>query len=107
MSNFDIMKRAQEMQKKLQDIHEQVALMEITGQSGGGLVKVKLTGRYFAKQVTLDPNVLKEERSVIEDLIAAAINDASDKVEKALREKMSGLAGMQLPAEFGGTGEGG
>jgi DNA-binding YbaB/EbfC family protein len=93
----EIMKRAQEMQKKLQDIQKQVAEMEVIGQSGGGMVKIVMTGQHYAKKVTLDPNLLKEEKSVIEDLIAAAINDATDKIEKNLREKMGGLAGIKLP----------
>ncbi len=97
----EIMKRAQDMQKKLQDIQKQVAEMEITGQSGGGMVKIVMTGQHYAKKVTLDPNLLKEEKQIIEDLIAAAINDATDKIEKALRDKMGGLAGMKLPDEFG------
>lgn len=98
----DIMKRAQEMQKKLQDIQKQVAEMEVTAQSGGGVVKVVMTGQHYAKKVTLDPNLLKEDKSIIEDLIAAAINDATDKIERNLREKMGGLAGMKLPDGFGG-----
>lgn len=93
----EIMKRAQEMQKKLQDIQKQVAEMEVIGQSGGGMVKIVMTGQHYAKKVTLDPNLLKEEKSVIEDLIAAAINDATDKIEKNLRDKMGGLAGIKLP----------
>ena len=93
----DIMKRAQEMQKKLQDIQKQVAEMEVTGQSGGGVVKIVITGQHYAKKVTLDPNLLKEEKAIIEDLIAAAINDATDKIERSLRDKMGGLAGMKLP----------
>lgn len=93
----DIMKRAQEMQKKLQDIQKQVAEMEVSGQSGGGVVKVTMTGQHYAKKVVLDSNLLKEEKSVIEDLIAAAINDATDKIERNLRDKMGGLAGMKLP----------
>jgi nucleoid-associated protein EbfC len=97
----EVMKRAQEMQKKLQEIQKQVAEMEITGQSGGGMVRITVTGQHYAKKVVLDQNVLKEDRSVIEDLIAAAINDATDKVEKALRDKMGGLAGMQLPEDLG------
>lgn len=97
----EIMKRAQEMQKKLQDIQKQVAEMEITGQSGGGVVKVVITGQHYAKKVTLDPNLLKEEKSIIEDLIAAAINDATDKIERNLRDKMGGLAGVKLPDGFG------
>ncbi|MBV9575051.1 MAG: YbaB/EbfC family nucleoid-associated protein [Gammaproteobacteria bacterium] len=97
----DIMKRAQEMQKKLQDIQKQVADMEVTGQSGGGVVKVTMTGQHYAKKVTLDPSLLKEEKSILEDLIAAAINDATDKIERSLRDKMGGLAGIKLPEGFG------
>lgn len=93
----EIMKRAQEMQKKLQDIQKQVAEMEVTGQSGGGIVKVTMTGQHYAKKVALDANLLKEEKSIIEDLIAAAINDATDKIEKSLRDKMGGLSGMKMP----------
>jgi DNA-binding YbaB/EbfC family protein len=93
----EIMKRAQEMQKRLQDIQKQVSEMEMTGQSGGGMVKIVMTGQHYAKKVTLDPNLLKEEKSIIEDLIAAAINDATDKIEKNLRDKMGGLAGIKLP----------
>ncbi len=97
----EIMKRAQEMQKKLQDIQKQVADMEIVGQSGGGMVKIVMTGQHYAKKVTLDTNLFKEEKSVIEDLIAAAINDATDKIEKSLRGKMSGLAGgINMPDGF-------
>jgi len=96
----EIMKRAQEMQKKLQDIQKQVAEMEITGQSGGGVVKIVMTGQHYAKKVTLDPNLLKEEKSIMEDLMAAAINDATDKIEKGLRDKMGGLAGIELPDGF-------
>jgi DNA-binding YbaB/EbfC family protein len=98
----EIMKRAQEMQKKLQDIQKQVAEMEIIGQSGGGVVKIVMTGQHYVKKTTLDPNLLKEEKSIIEDLIAAAINDATDKIEKGLRDKMGGLAGIKLPEGFGG-----
>ncbi len=93
----EIMKRAQEMQKKLQDIQKQVAEMEVIGQAGGGVVKVTMTGQHYAKKVVLDNSLLKEEKSIIEDLIAAAINDATDKIEKNLRDKMGGLAGMKMP----------
>lgn len=96
----EIMKRAQEMQKKLQDIQKKVSETEINGQSGGGVVKIVMTGQHYAKKVTLDPNLLKEEKSIIEDLIAAAINDATDKIERSLRDQMSGLAGMKLPDEL-------
>src|SRR5579862_312348 len=93
----DLMKKAQEMQKKMQEIQKQVSEMEVTGQSGGGLVKIIMTGQHIAKRVTLDPSLMKEEKSIVEDLIAAAINDAADKVEKGTREKMSALTGIKMP----------
>lgn len=101
----EIMKRAQEMQKKLQDIQKQVADMEIIGQSGGGVVKITMNGQHYAKKVALDHNLLKEEKAIIEDLIAAAINDATDKIEKNLRDKMGGLAGMKMPEGLGDSNE--
>lgn len=100
----EIMKNAQEMQKKLQAIQKEVAEMEVIGQSGGGAIKITITGQHYAKKVSLDSTVLKEEKSVIEDLIAAAINDATDKIERGLREKMGGFAGMKLPDGLGGSG---
>ena len=96
----ELMKKAQEMQKKMQDIQKQVAEMEVTGQSGGGLVKVVMTGQHMAKRVTLDASLMKEEKSIVEDLIAAAINDAATKIEKGTREKMSSLTGIKLPDGF-------
>ncbi|OAI48581.1 nucleoid-associated protein [Gammaproteobacteria bacterium SCGC AG-212-F23] len=96
----DLMKKAQEMQKKMQEIQKQIAEMEVVGQSGGGLVKVTMTGQHYAKRVSIDPSVLKEEKSILEDLIAAAINDAADKIEKGTREKMTALTGIKLPDGF-------
>jgi DNA-binding YbaB/EbfC family protein len=96
----DLMKKAQEMQKKMQEIQKQIADMETIGQSGGGLVKITMTGQHFAKRVTLDPALLTEEKAIIEDLIAAAINDAADKIEKGTRDKMTGLSGIKLPEGF-------
>lgn len=97
----EIMKRAQEMQQKLQNIQKQVSEMEISGQAGGGMVKIILNGQHYAKKVHLDQNLLKEEKTIIEDLIAAAINDATDKIERNLRDKMGGLAGLKLPDDLG------
>ena len=91
----EIMKRAQDMQKKLQEIQKQVTEMEIIGHAH--MVKITLNGQHYAKKVTLDANLLKEDKTVIEDLIAAAINDATDKIEKQLRSKMGGLSGIDLP----------
>src|SRR5579864_1912083 len=96
----DLMKKAQEMQKKIQEIQKQIAEMEVIGQSGGGLVKIVMTGQHYAKRVTLDPSLMKEEKSIVEDLIAAAINDATGKIEKGTREKMGALAGIKLPEGF-------
>jgi DNA-binding YbaB/EbfC family protein len=101
----EIMKRAQDMQKKLQDIQKQVAEMEVIGQSGGGVAKITMTGQHYAKKVVLDHNLLKEEKSIIEDLVAAAINDATDKIERNLRDKMGGLAGIKLPDGLGDVGK--
>ena len=99
----EIMKRAQEMQKKLQDIQKKVAEMEIVGQSGGGVVKVTMTGQHYAKKIVIEPSVLKEEKPVIEDLIVAAINDATDRIDKMLRNQMGGLSGIKLPDGFEDT----
>lgn len=96
----ELMKKAQEMQKKMQEIQKQIAEMEVTGQSGGGLVKVTMTGQHYAKRVALDPSLMKEDKAIVEDLIAAAINDAVDKIEKGTREKMSALTGIKLPDDF-------
>lgn len=97
----DLIKKAQEMQKKLQDMQKQMMETEIIGQSGGGLIKITITGHHYARRVTIDPNILREEKTVVEDLIAAAINDATDKVEKHMRDKVSGLAGLKLPEGLG------
>lgn len=96
----DLMKKAQEMQKKMQEIQKQIAEMEVTGQSGGGVVKITMTGQHFCKRVMIDQSLIKEEKSILEDLIAAAINDAAGKIEKGTREKMSALAGIRLPEGF-------
>lgn len=96
----DLMKKAQEMQQQMQEIQKQIAAMEVVGQSGGGLIKITVTGQHFCKRVVVDPSLLKEEKTIIEDLIAAAINDATDKIEKGTRDKMSSLTGMKLPDGF-------
>ena len=96
----ELMKKAQEMQKKMQEIQKQIAEMEVSGQSGGGLVKITMNGQHFAKRVTLDPSLMKEEKAMIEDLIAAAINDATGKIEKGTRDKMGALTGIKLPDGF-------
>ncbi|NIN34803.1 MAG: YbaB/EbfC family nucleoid-associated protein [Gammaproteobacteria bacterium] len=100
----DIMKQAQKMQENLQKAQEEIANMEVIGQSGAGLVKVTMTGRHDVKKLEIDPSLLSDDKEMLEDLIAAAINDANRRVESATQEKMSGLAGgiglppgMKLP----------
>ena len=94
----NIMKQAQKMQENLQKAQEEIANMEIIGQSGAGLVTVTMTGRHDVKKLEIDPSLLSDDKEMLEDLIAAAINDANRRVESATQEKMSGLAGgMGLP----------
>ena len=94
-----LMKQAQEMQANLQKAQEEIAQVEVTGEAGGGMVSVTMTGRHEARRVAIDPALFEEgDREMIEDLVAAAINDAARKVEQATQEKMSGVAGgMNLP----------
>jgi DNA-binding YbaB/EbfC family protein len=94
-----LMKQAQQMQDNMKKMQEELATVEVEGQSGAGLVKVVMTCRYDVKRVTIDPSVISDDKEMLEDLIAAAVNDAVKRVESATQEKMSGLtAGLGLPA---------
>lgn len=94
----NLMKQAQKMQENLQKAQQEIALLEITGESGGGLVKITLTGRHEARRVSIDDSLLSDDKDMLEDLVAAAINDAVRKVEQATQEKIAGMAGgMGLP----------
>ncbi|MFO1436381.1 MAG: YbaB/EbfC family nucleoid-associated protein [Gammaproteobacteria bacterium] len=94
----NLMKQAQQMQENLQRAQEQIAQMEVTGEAGAGMVKVVMTGRHDVKRVSIDPSLLQDDKSMLEDLLAAAVNDAVRRVEQVSKEKLSGLtAGMQLP----------
>jgi DNA-binding YbaB/EbfC family protein len=93
-----LMKQAQQMQDNLKKAQEDLARIEVEGQAGAGMVKVLMTCRHDVKRVTIDPSLLGEDRDMLEDLIAAAINDAVRRVESATQEKMSGLTmGMPMP----------
>jgi len=95
----NIMKQAQQMQEGMQKAQEEIANMEVTGESGAGLVKITMTGKHDVKHVNIDPTLLGDDKDMLEDLIAAAVNDANRRVENMTQEKMSGLtAGMNLPA---------
>ena len=97
----NIMKQAQKMQEDLQKTQKEIANMEVTGESGAGLIKVTMTGRHDVKRVNIDPSLINDDKEMLEDLLAAAVNDANRRVEQMMQEKMSGLAaGMGLPAGF-------
>ena len=94
----NLMKQAQEIQSNLQQAQEELAGLEVTGEAGGGMVKINMSGRHDIKRVMIDDAVLSD-KEMLEDLIAAAVNDAVRKVEKTNKEKMSGLTGgLDLPA---------
>lgn len=95
----DIMKQAQQVQEDLQKTQQEIANTEISGEAGGGMVRVVMTGRHDVRRVDIDPSLCKDDREMLEDLIAAALNDANRKVEKLSQDKMSSLtAGLALPA---------
>ncbi len=93
-----LMQQAQQMQENMRKLQEQLAAMEVEGQSGAGMVKVTMTGRHDVRRVSIDPSLLKDDKEMLEDLVAAAFNDAARKVETLLQDKMAGFAGgMGLP----------
>lgn len=93
-----MMQQAQKMQENLKRAQEEIARMEITGESGAGMVKVTLTGKHQARKVEINPDAMKEDKEFLEDLIAAAINDASQKLDVATQERMKSVTGgLQLP----------
>ena len=97
----NIMKQAQKMQEKMQKAQEELANAETTGESGGGLVKVVMTGRHDVKSVNLDDSLMEEDKEILEDLIAAAVNDAVRKVESDSQQRMVKVTGgMQMPPGF-------
>jgi DNA-binding YbaB/EbfC family protein len=97
----DLMKQAQQMQERVQKLQEEVAKTEVTGESGAGLVKITMTGRHDVRKVNIDSSLLGEDKDVLEDLIAAAMNDAVRRAEKNQQDKMSELtAGIPLPPGF-------
>lgn len=94
-----LMKQAQQIQANMQKAQEEIGNMEVTGQSGGGMVSVVMTGRHDVKRVTIDPSLLSDDKEMLEDLVAAAVNDAVRQVEKTSKERMDSLtAGFNLPA---------
>jgi len=100
----DLLKQAQAMQENMRKMQEELAKIEVTGSAGGGMVTVTMTCRHDVRRVSVDPSLLKDDKEVMEDLIAAAMNDAVRKAEKTSQEKMSGMAaglGLNLPGGLG------
>ncbi len=96
-----LMQQAQEMQANMQKAQEELANMEVTGQAGGGLVSVVMTGRHDVKRVSIDDSLMGDDKDMLEDLLAAAVNDAVRQVESNSQEKMAGMtAGLNLPGGF-------
>ncbi len=94
----NLMKQAQQMQENLRKAQEELAKVEVTGAAGGGLVQVVMTCRHDVRRVSIDPSLMQDDKEVLEDLIAAAVNDAVRKAEKTSQEKLAGLtAGFNLP----------
>ena len=93
-----LMKQAQQMQDNMRKMQEQLALIEVEGQAGSGAVKVVMTCKHEVKRVTIDSSVMGDDKDMLEDLIALAMNDAVRKVEATSQEKMAGVtAGLPLP----------
>lgn len=97
----DLMKQAQEMQDKVKDLQQQIEKTEVTGESGAGMVKVTMTGKYDVKRVDIDDSLMSEDKEILEDLIAAAVNATVRRLEQERQDKMSELTqGLPLPPGF-------
>jgi nucleoid-associated protein EbfC len=97
----NILKQAQKMQEELQKAQERLAQEEVTGEAGGGMVKVTMNGRHEVRRVEIDPSLMGDDREMLEDLIAAAVNAAVQKVGEKMQDSMSGLTqGLPLPPGF-------
>ena len=97
-----LMKQAQQMQENMRRVQEELAAIEVEGQSGAGLVKVTMTCKHSVKRITIDPSLLAEDKDMLEDLVMAAVNDAVTKADATAAAKMAGFtAGLNLPPGFG------
>jgi DNA-binding YbaB/EbfC family protein len=97
----NMMKQAMALQANMKKAQEEIANMEVIGEAGGGMVKVTMTGKHEVKRVQIEPQVISEDREMLEDLIAAAINDAVNKVESQTQSRMSSvMSGVALPPGF-------
>ncbi len=97
----DLMKQAQQMQANMQKMQEDLAKAEVKGEAGAGLVSVVMTGRHDVKRVSIDDSLMTEDKEMLEDLLAAAVNDAVRKIEQQNRDQMAKMtAGMGIPPDF-------
>ena len=95
----NMMKQAQKMQEDMQKAQQEIANMEVEGEAGGGMVKVVMNGRHELRRVNIDESLMQDDKEMIEDLLAAAVNDSVRKIEQESSTKMSGLtSGLDLPA---------
>lgn len=93
-----LMKQAQRMQAEMQKAQSELAELEVTGEAGGGLVKIRMTCKHEVRQLTIDPALLGDDREMLEDVLVAGFNDALRKVERTVQERMGGMtAGLGLP----------
>jgi DNA-binding YbaB/EbfC family protein len=94
----NLMKQAQQMQEKMQKLQEEIANMEVIGEAGAGLVKVTMTGNHSVRRVNIDESLMEDDKEMVEDLVAAAINDAVRRIEEANKSKMAeATGGIKLP----------
>lgn len=97
----NLLQQAQAMQEKMKKMQDEVSKAEVTGESGAGMVKVTMNGRHDVRKVEIDPSLMKEDKEMLEDLLAAAVNDAVRRVEREQQQKMAGMAaGLPLPPGF-------
>ncbi|MFI4963610.1 MAG: YbaB/EbfC family nucleoid-associated protein [Legionellales bacterium] len=104
----NLMKEAQKMQQRMQEAQQQLTQLVVTGESGGRKVQIKMNGRHDATEVVISPTLMDDDVELLQDLIAAAINDAVQKIEKVSKQKIAELtAGLNLPTDItGGEGSG-
>lgn len=94
----NLMKQAQKMQTQMQKAQEELAVLEVAGEAGGGLVRISMTCKHEVRKLSIDPSLVGEDREMLEDVLIAAFNDALRKVERTVQEKMGGMtAGLGLP----------
>ncbi len=97
----DMMKQAQQMQENMQKMQEEIAKAEVEGQSGAGMVKVVMSGRHDVKSVSIDPSLMSEDKEMLEDLLAAAVNDAVRRIEDENKQRLGDMTGgLQMPPGF-------